>query len=68
MKVGALKEFIKDMDDDVEIRTVNGFKMLPTVKHVHLSEYIDGSGGKMLVFCPMGTHVPDTIDLIKGTH
>ena len=67
LKVGTLKELLKEIDDDVTIHTVNSVKMLPSVKHVHLAKYIDDDNGEeILVFCSMGNHLPDTIELIKG--
>lgn len=69
MNVGSLKKFLKDIDDDIELRVVNNLKILSSVKHIHLADYInDKSDLKMLVFCPMGNHLPDTLNLKEGTH
>ena len=67
MKVKELREFLKGVDDNVTIHTVNSMKNLPSVKHVHLATYKDETVEvPMLVFCSMGNHLPDTLDLLNG--
>lgn len=66
--VGTIREFIKDMDDTVELRSVNGSGGLSSIKHIHITVYKDGSGKPMLTLCPMGNHPAEYITLVKGTH
>ena len=72
MNVGALKEFIKDMDDSIKLHNVNSVGMIPSIKHAHLVMYKECSKGTenkpMLVFCAMGNHLPEHLNLIDGAH
>jgi hypothetical protein len=72
VNVGMLKEFIKDMDDDITLHTVHMLGMIPSIKHVHLATFRECSKGaknkQMLVFCSMGNHLPEHLNLIKGAN
>ena len=72
MNVGALKEFIKDMDDSITLHDVGFRGRIPSIKHVHLAMFRECSKGTenkpMLVFCSMGNHLPEHLILLKGVN
>jgi hypothetical protein len=64
--VGELKKFIEDIDDSIAIHSITGIGC-SLVKHVHFMKYEDNSGVPMLVFCPMGYHLPEYLISLPTT-